>query len=229
MSKAYIYTIRDTANDSIVARGSSKECAKVINCTADSISHAAKGLMNGSVRLLKRRYLATRVADDDAILPSSKYYQVFLRKTGDLVCAGTATECATALDLPDMSSFRRIVSDSNSGAIKKWIVTAVPYRTVSPDLTRIPAVNNSADKVYARHSRQMRTGSPRSKCLYYSIYLKATDELICSGTSLECMNTLGLKNLQNFHTFLRRIRNGQSKKYELYSEPYYDDLEEEDI
>ena len=38
------------------------------------------------------------------------------------------------------------------------------------------------------------------------------------------MNTLGLKNLQNFHTFLRRIRNGQSKKYELYSEPYYDDL-----
>ena len=54
---------------------------------------------------------------------------------------------------------------------------------------------------------------------YYALYLRETDELVCSGSSRECASVLGIDH-QSFYKMICRIRNGKTKKWDLYIEPY---------
>ena len=225
MSKSYIYTVRDTVTGLVVAKGSSQECAKAVGVRTDTIPHSAIAFMKDPMRLLKRRYIVTRAVDEDAILYNSKYYKVYLHKTGELVCAGTSHECTKALGLPDVKHFRELTSRAGVGKTKKWDITTVPYKTVSPELTRIPAIDNSAARFYEHHRNSRVTVDP-TRGLWYSVYLKETDEMICSGTSAECAKALGMKTVGSFRTLVYRSRNGLSSRYEIYSEPY--EIEEEE-
>jgi hypothetical protein len=121
--------------------------------------------------------------------------------------------------------FRELASRAGVGKTKKWDITAVPYKTVSPELTRIPAIDNSAARFYAHHRNSRETVDP-TRGLWYSVYLKETDEMICSGTSAECTKALGMKTVDSFRTLVYRSRNGLSSRYEIYSEPY--EIEEEE-
>lgn len=54
---------------------------------------------------------------------------------------------------------------------------------------------------------------------YYAVYLRKTDELVCSGTVEECAAQMG-RSIGSFKTLLVRVRSGKNRKYELYQEPY---------
>lgn len=227
MSRSYIYTVRDTVTGLVVVKGSSEECAKVVGVKTSTMPQSAREFMKDPTKLLKRRYIVTRVPNEDTILYNSKYYKVYLHKTGELVCAGTSHECTKALGLSDVCSFRQLVYHCNAGKNKKWDISAVPYGMVSQELTRDHSLSNSAAKFYAHHRNSKESIDP-TLGLWYSVYLRETDEMVCSGTSDECAKALGLKSVGSFRTLVYRSRNGLSSKYEIYSEPYCDD-EEEDI
>ncbi len=53
---------------------------------------------------------------------------------------------------------------------------------------------------------------------YYTIYLKATDEIVCSGTSEECAKALN-KSINCFYSLISKNRLHKHKKYAIYSEP----------
>jgi hypothetical protein len=68
-----------------------------------------------------------------------------------------------------------------------------------------------------RNSTFRRTrGTPHN---YYAIYLRKTDELVCSGTAKECMAQLGI-TASAFRTLVCRSRSGEIKKWDVYIEPY---------
>ena len=52
---------------------------------------------------------------------------------------------------------------------------------------------------------------------YYAVYLKKTDELICSGTSEECAAAMG-RSVASFYSMVSRVRNGKNQKYEVYQQ-----------
>ena len=88
----------------------------------------------------------------------------------------------------------------------------------------IQVTNNSAENRINHHKN---TDAKVSKsAFWYSVYLKATDELICSGTSLECAKALGMKSRTDFCILVHKVKKGIIKKYEIYSEPYYENEEE---
>ena len=53
--------------------------------------------------------------------PSRKYYALYLRKTDELVCCGTAGECAEALGI-QKHSFYVLAHKALHGKVKKWDV-----------------------------------------------------------------------------------------------------------
>lgn len=223
----YIYTVRDVYTGEIVAKGRSDECAKAIGVARNRLTEVAKLTMNGSPSFLERRYTVTREEDTEYIHPSSNYYEVYLSDTGKLVCAGTALECAEALGFKDVGRFRKMVQNCNAGRAYKWdIFTGIPYKEVSPDLTRIPPINNDAFDCVNHHKKPRKTKSPNYNALWYSIYLKKTGELLCSGTSADCAKALGITNIQSFHALTCNVRKGTNKKYEIHSEPYCQSAEE---
>lgn len=58
--------------------------------------------------------------------------------------------------------------------------------------------------------------------VYYAVYLRKTDELVCSGSARECANHLGM-NKTTFHAMVCKTRKGQIKKWDVYTELYGDD------
>lgn len=223
MSKSYFYTVTNAINGKVMVTGSSKECAAVIGVTVNAISRAARTALHRGDYFLNGKYIVTRRLSCQ-IHPDSKYYEVRLHETGELVCAGTSSECADMLGLPSVAIFRNMVRNSNSEKVWKWIITSVPYASVSPDLTPIPPTNNSASARMFRHKKPREPKPPRDNSLWYSVYLKKTDELICSGTASDCAKALGMKSYTYFHILTHKVRKGANKKYEIYSEPYHENL-----
>lgn len=70
---------------------------------------------------------------------------------------------------------------------------------------------------------QMRNGTFRrtkgTPHYYYAIYLRKTDELICTGSAKECAEQMGI-SINAFRTLVCRSRNGEIKKWDVYAEPY---------
>lgn len=56
---------------------------------------------------------------------------------------------------------------------------------------------------------------------YYAVYLKKTDELVCSGTAKECAEALGI-GIRAFYVRVCKALTGKTKKWEVYVEPYND-------
>lgn len=218
---SYIYSVRDIYTGEIIVKGRSDECSAAIGVPRSRLTEVGKLTMDGSPRILKHRYTVTREEDTTYVHPSSNYYEVYLNNTGELVCAGTAAECTEALGLKDIMRFKRMIQDCNAGRVYKWdIFTGIPYKEVSPDLTRVPSINNSARERINHHKKTRKSKSPNYNSLWYSIYLKKTGELLCSGTSAECAKALGITNIQNFYVLTCNVRKGTNKKYEIHTKPY---------
>ena len=60
------------------------------------------------------------------VYPNLKYYALYLRKTDELVCCGSAKECANELGIA-IHSFYGMVHKILSGKIKKWDVYVESY------------------------------------------------------------------------------------------------------
>lgn len=222
MGCIYIYTIRNMANGHIVITGTAQECAEAIGVCRGSITRAGRMSLTQECYILKKRYIVNRYPNH-SVDSNNRYYQVYLRKTGELVCAGTSAECTKALGLANISAFRSMNRAYRNGIVKKWIIASVPYSEAEPILKATSS--NASASTYVNHHRKPREPKlPRDTSLWFSVYLKKTDTLICSGTAAECAKALGMKNLDDFHVLAHKVRKGTNKKYEIYSEPYYEDL-----
>lgn len=60
---------------------------------------------------------------------------------------------------------------------------------------------------------------------YYTVYLRATDEVIAYGTSRECAKIMG-KSLNCFHSMVSKTKKGKQNKYDVLVEDY--DFKDED-
>ena len=54
---------------------------------------------------------------------------------------------------------------------------------------------------------------------YYALYLRKTDELVCSGTAKECAASLGI-NTRSFYKMAHTAKHNQCKKWDVLIEPY---------
>ena len=61
------------------------------------------------------------------------------------------------------------------------------------------------------------------KKIYYTVYLSKTDEIIASGTGIECMKQLQKKSLNSFYSLVSKNLKGVHKKYNIYKEYLNDD------
>ncbi len=61
---------------------------------------------------------------------------------------------------------------------------------------------------------------------FYTVYLRKTDEIVVSGTAVECAAKMN-KSVNCFHSLVSKNRKGKQKKYVVVVEA--DDLEESDI
>lgn len=59
---------------------------------------------------------------------------------------------------------------------------------------------------------------------YYALYLRKTDELVCSGTAWECAEALGIR-VKSFYIMVHKALHGKVKKWDVYIEEY--NVEEE--
>lgn len=76
---------------------------------------ASKGTVAEYLRRLQRGTFKTKE------YPTRKYYALYLRKTDELVCCGTAQECADALGI-QKHSFYVLAHKALHGKVKKWDV-----------------------------------------------------------------------------------------------------------
>ena len=61
---------------------------------------------------------------------------------------------------------------------------------------------------------------------YYTVYKENNDEIVAFGTSAQCTEMLGLKDLEQFYSFVSKTRSGLRKNYVVVVD---DDTETEDI
>lgn len=54
---------------------------------------------------------------------------------------------------------------------------------------------------------------------YYAVYLRKTDELVCSGSAQECADSLGICK-RAFYILAHKAASGKVKKWDVYIEPY---------
>ena len=85
---------------------------------------------------------------------------------------------------------------------------------------------NAPYQTVAMYMRRIRNGAfvkkryPQKR--YYAIYLKKTDELVCSGTAVECAEKLEI-SMSAFYSLVGRATTGKSQKWEVYVEPFHND------
>ena len=60
--------------------------------------------------------------------------------------------------------------------------------------------------------------------LYYTIYDNHSEEIIAFGIAEECAKQLG-RSLDSFYSMVYRSKKGKTKKYTIFSERLYDDLD----
>ena len=78
---------------------------------------------------------------------------------------------------------------------------------------------------YMRWFRQgRRIHNPKSK--FYALYLRKTDELVCSGTARECAEVLGIKP-KSFYVMVHKVLHGKTNKWDIYVEEPEEDFTNE--
>ncbi len=53
--------------------------------------------------------------------------------------------------------------------------------------------------------------------IFYTVYLKRTDEIIASGSSISCAKQMN-KSLNGFHSIVSKNTKGKQHKYEILKE-----------
>ena len=61
--------------------------------------------------------------------PDLKYYALYLRKTDELVCSGTAKECAIELKISIPAFYSRVYNSLHQRS-DKWDVYIEPYESI---------------------------------------------------------------------------------------------------
>ena len=127
-------------------------------------------------------------------------YTVTNKRTGEPIATGTISKCAKATGL-DEETLRGMTLGKHDTYItpakRKYIITREKDR----------------DTVF-----------PTAK--YYSVYCKKTDQLLASGTSEECVKAMGWKNIGTLRRLMTREKSTGKTGYEFYSEPYYQNEED---
>ena len=78
-------------------------------------------------------------------------------------------------------------------------------------------------------TRELSKGMPSPNAKYYSIYSKKTDRILAFGTAAECAQMLGWKNSGTLRRTMSREKHTGKTRYEFYSEPYYQNTEEDTV
>ena len=134
-------------------------------------------------------------------MPKCYTYTVTSKITGEVITKGSLEKCATATGL-HVETLRSMATNPRNiyitSARRKYAVTREPGRE-----------------------------EPLYNSKYYSVYDKKTDELAACGTSKECAKTLGWKSPDIFHNIMAREKRTGRTRYEFYSEPYYENIEED--
>ena len=96
------------------------------------------------------------------------------------------------------------------------------------DPRKVATTLNAPYGTVYNYMRQFRNGTfikrtypPR---MYYAVYLRKTDELVCSGSARECASVLNMTK-RTFHSMVCKARQGIVKKWDVYTEPYDEPLE----
>jgi hypothetical protein len=85
---------------------------------------AVIGASRGTVAEYMRRFRDGRFERKQ--YPPQKYYALYRRKTDELVCCGSAAECAEQLGITKRLFYAR-AHKAATGKIKKWDVYIEPY------------------------------------------------------------------------------------------------------
>ena len=48
---------------------------------------------------------------------------------------------------------------------------------------------------------------------YYTIYDNTNDEIVAFGSAIECMKKMGIKDIEQFYSFVSKTRSGLRKRY----------------
>lgn len=94
---------------------------------------------------------------------------------------------------------------------------------------KIAAVLNRPLGTIKAYSRRIRQGTLKYEnykiVRYYAVYLRKTDELVCSGTADECAEYFGVAR-HTFYTMVCKVKHNKLKKWDIYVEEI--DVEEEE-
>ena len=53
---------------------------------------------------------------------------------------------------------------------------------------------------------------------YYTIYDNTNDEVVAFGSAVDCMKKLGIKDIEQFYSFVSKTRSGLRKRYTVVAE-----------
>lgn len=68
---------------------------------------------------------------------------------------------------------------------------------------------------------------PSVNAKYYSVYSKKTDKILAFGTAAECAKMMGWKDSGTLRRTMSREKHTGKTGYEFYSEPYYQNSDED--
>lgn len=136
-------------------------------------------------------------------MPKYYIYTVTSKLTGEVVAEGPISRCAELTGL-NADTLRDM-------ALNRRDTYTTPGRrkyVVARELTdRMPPVNAK----------------------YYTVYSKKTDAILATGTAAECAQMLGWKNTGTLRRTMTREKHTGRTGYEFYSEPYYNNVEEDEL
>lgn len=96
------------------------------------------------------------------------------------------------------------------------------------DITDVATAIGAPRSTVAVYMRRFRNNSfvhrPHPAQKYYALYLRKTDELVCSGTAEECADTLGITT-RAFYVMVHKALHNKVKKWDAYVEPFTEDDE----
>lgn len=121
------------------------------------------------------------------------YYEVRLRRTGELVAEGTVEQCDAIMGWPKQRTYNL-------------------FKSPEPKAKRTRNAKYSVSRRVA--------DVPTKQSFYYAVYLRKNDMLIASGTARQCATAMG-RSKNSFHCMVSRVESGKNKKFEIYKELYF--------
>lgn len=136
-------------------------------------------------------------------MPNYFIYTVTSKRTGEVVAEGPISICAQITGLNE-DTLRDMCLNKRDTYItpgrRKYIVT-----------------------------REKSDYMPPANARYYTIYSKKTDAILATGTSAECARMMGWKDSGTLRRTMTREKHTGRTGYEFYSEPYYQNAEEDEL